>query len=126
MQLSKFVITGLAASTAVSASPIASQEIDKRDLNAVLTDVTGLLKTVIDDVGDILADAGLNLTSVLDPILAPLDLKKREQELEMQKRSEDVALQERLDLGAIIADVNHLLSDVLAGVGKLSADLLGL
>ncbi|PSK41167.1 hypothetical protein C7M61_000841 [Candidozyma pseudohaemuli] len=109
MQISKLVITTLAASTAVSATPVANN-LAKRDdaVDVVLKDVEDLLGT---------ADAGLNVTSVLEPILQPLGLKKREEEL--------AALETR-DLSTILSDVDGLVSDILKGVGKISADLLGL
>lgn len=118
MQISKLVITTLAASTAVSAGPVANN-LAKRDdaVDVVLKDVEDLLGTVVKDVTGLLADAGLNVTSVLEPILLPLGLKKREEEL--------AALEQR-DLSTIISDVDGLVSDILKGVGKISADLLGL
>ncbi|KAF3993024.1 hypothetical protein FT663_00287 [Candidozyma haemuli var. vulneris] len=119
MHFSKVIITGLAASTAVSATPVATTELAKRDVvETLLTDVTDLLGTVVKDVTVILADAGLNVTQILDPILKPLDLKKREEQ-------EQVALQAR-DVSAVLNDVGDLVSDILKDVGKITTDGLGL
>lgn len=128
MQFSKVLITTLAASTAVSASPVAAHPatplVKKNDaVGVVLLDVEDLLGTVVKDVAHLLADAGLNVTSVLDPILLPLGLKKRDgTALEIR---EEAALETR-DLSAILSDVDGLVSDILKGVGKISSDLLGL
>ncbi|QRG36206.1 hypothetical protein FDK38_000538 [Candidozyma auris] len=118
MQFSKVIISGLVATTAVSSSPIVTEDLVKKDVvDTVLGDVESLLGTVVTDVTKLLADAGVNVTSILEPILAPLDLKKRD--------AEATKLEAR-DLDTLVGDVDKLVSDLLKGVGKLTADLVGL
>ncbi|QRG37547.1 hypothetical protein FDK38_001925 [Candidozyma auris] len=119
MKFSTAVVSGLVATTAVSATPVASTEMARRDNTVViLQDIENLLGHVVNDVSNVLADAGVNKKEFFGPILAPLDLDKRDDSV--SKRDEPITKFNP----AVVIDVGKLVSDILADVAKIVADSL--
>ncbi|PSK76007.1 hypothetical protein CJJ07_004208 [Candidozyma auris] len=120
MKFSTAVVSGLVATTAVSATPVASTEMARRDNTVVvLQDIENLLGHVVNDVSKVLADAGVNKKEFFGPILAPLDLDKRDDSV--SKRDEATS---EANVPAVVIDVGKLVSDILADVAKIVADSL--
>ncbi|QEL62299.1 hypothetical protein CJJ09_004474 [Candidozyma auris] len=70
MKLSTAVVSGLVATTAVSATPVDSTEMARRDNTVVLLqDIENLLGHVVNDVSNVLADAGVNKKEFLGQFL---------------------------------------------------------
>ncbi|KAL6672198.1 hypothetical protein ACI3LZ_003112 [Candidozyma auris] len=85
----------------------------------VLQDIENLLGHVVNDVSKVLADAGVNKKEFFGPILAPLDLDKRDDSV--SKRDEATS---EANVPAVVIDVGKLVSDILADVAKIVADNL--
>lgn len=112
MRYSNAVIAGLAASTAVSATPVDSSEMIKRgkSVDGVINDVTHLLEVVVKDASVIFDAAGVNGTEKIEQLLAPLAVAKRD----------NVELDER-GVANILAAVANLVKDILYNVGRITS-----
>ncbi|QRG40723.1 hypothetical protein FDK38_005212 [Candidozyma auris] len=114
MKFSKAFVSGLVATTAVSASPIDSTELAKREnVDVLLGRVETLLATVVQDVSTILSHAGINQTAVFEPIFSSLNLEKRE---------ENVARFNPGEIPTVLGDIAQLVTDILKDVGSITAD----
>ncbi|KAL6662970.1 hypothetical protein ACI3LZ_004939, partial [Candidozyma auris] len=114
MKLSTAVVSGLVATTAVSATPVDSTEMARRDNTVVLLqDIENLLGHVVNDVSNVLADAGVNKKEFFGPILAPLDLDKRDEPIS------------KINVPAVLIDVGKLVSNILENVGRITDDCIG-
>ncbi|QEL62300.1 hypothetical protein CJJ09_004475 [Candidozyma auris] len=111
MKFSTAVVSGLVATTAVSATPVDTTEMAKRDNTVViLGDIENLLGSVVNDVSKVLSDAGVNKHDFFEPILAPLELDKRDEPIS------------KVNVPAVIIDVAQLVSNILKNVGQITND----
>ncbi|PSK76118.1 hypothetical protein CJJ07_004052 [Candidozyma auris] len=114
MKFSTAVVSGLVATTAVSATPVDTTEMAKRDNTVViLGDIENLLGSVVNDVSKVLSDAGVNKHDFFEPILAPLELDKRDEPIS------------KVNVPAVIIDVAQLVSNILKNVGQITNDCVG-
>ncbi|PIS50289.1 hypothetical protein CJI97_004980 [Candidozyma auris] len=114
MKFSTAVVSGLVATTAVSATPVDTTEMARRDNTVViLGDLENLLGSVVNDVSKVLSDAGVNKHDFFEPILAPLELDKRDEPIS------------KINVPAVIIDVAQLVSNILENVGQITNDCVG-
>lgn len=92
----------------------AIQEFDKRDVGAIVGSVENLVGTIITDVEKIADAAGVNITDILKKVGLTV-LGKRELEIAATVNNE------QRDLSAVLAAVEGLVSDILAGVGSITS-----
>lgn len=124
MHFTKFFTVALAAVTAsATAIPdvqkrdvgdIAIVDIEKRDIGAIVGSVEQLVGTIIADVEKIADAAGVNVTEILKDVGLTV-LAKREVEIPATVNND------KRDLAAVLAAVEGLVSDILAGVGSITS-----